>query len=187
MQRLMDSGDVYLVTFEGWYDAGQEEYYTETKARDVEYTYLQAAGASDEENYYFKLVLPIRIDWSRCSRIIPTSSVPTLGGTKYSDVCVRDCRMCPSVEPTSSGHRGSRSGRTCDLCLDRRVVQLHHRFGLADADSEWYAQRHGYWPASMQVIGMRSQWFHAVIWPALLMALELLSAPMRVRPFILDQ
>ena len=58
VKRLMDSGDVYLGTFEGWYDAGQEEYYTETKARDVEYTSPisgKPLERATEENYYFRL------------------------------------------------------------------------------------------------------------------------------------
>ena len=58
VKQLMDSGDVYLGTFEGWYDAGQEEYYTETKAREVAYTSPisgRPLERATEENYYFKL------------------------------------------------------------------------------------------------------------------------------------
>ena len=58
VKQLMDSGDVYLGTFEGWYDAGQEEYYTETKAREVEYTSPisgKPLERATEENYYFRL------------------------------------------------------------------------------------------------------------------------------------
>ena len=31
----------------------------------------------------------------------------------------------------------------------------------------------GYWPASLHVMAKEISWFHAVIWPALLLALEL--------------
>ena len=37
LRRLMATGDVYLGTFEGWYDEGQEEYHTENKARELNY------------------------------------------------------------------------------------------------------------------------------------------------------
>ncbi len=38
IQRLIASGDIYLGTFEGWYDEGQEEYVTENAAREKNYT-----------------------------------------------------------------------------------------------------------------------------------------------------
>ena len=37
VEKLLKSGDVYLGKFEGWYDEGQEEYYTETKAKECNY------------------------------------------------------------------------------------------------------------------------------------------------------
>ena len=48
VKRLLDTGDVYLGEFEGWYDEGQEEYVTETKAKESdlhEPDLRQAAGA----------------------------------------------------------------------------------------------------------------------------------------------
>ncbi|HRK31012.1 MAG TPA: class I tRNA ligase family protein, partial [Tepidisphaeraceae bacterium] len=32
-QRLVDQGDIYLGSYEGWYDEGQEEFVTETEAK----------------------------------------------------------------------------------------------------------------------------------------------------------
>ena len=37
VKRLLDSGAVSPGTFEGWYDEGQEEYHTETKAKELDY------------------------------------------------------------------------------------------------------------------------------------------------------
>jgi methionyl-tRNA synthetase len=49
--------------------------------------------------------------------------------------------------------------------------------GMGDPDGTiapgLHAQRAKYWPAQYHVIGKEILWFHAVIWPALLMALEL--------------
>jgi methionyl-tRNA synthetase len=45
--------------------------------------------------------------------------------------------------------------------------------GLGEPEGDWYARRGGYWPATYHVIGKEILWFHAVIWPAMLMALEL--------------
>ena len=38
VQQLLDRDAVYLGVFEGWYDEGQEEYHTETRAKELEYT-----------------------------------------------------------------------------------------------------------------------------------------------------
>ena len=58
VQRLRDTGAAYLGTFEGWYDAGQEEYFAENKAKELEYkspvTGRDLVRAT-EENYYFRL------------------------------------------------------------------------------------------------------------------------------------
>ena len=37
ISMLLERGDVYLGTFEGWYDEGQEEYHTETSAKDLDF------------------------------------------------------------------------------------------------------------------------------------------------------
>jgi len=38
IRRLLDNGDIYLGTYEGWYDEGQEDFVTETEARTRNYT-----------------------------------------------------------------------------------------------------------------------------------------------------
>ncbi|MCL4211566.1 MAG: class I tRNA ligase family protein, partial [Phycisphaerales bacterium] len=58
VRALMDSGDVYLGDFEGWYDAGQEEYVTDSKAK--EYGYQSPINGKPlvrrkEHNYFFRL------------------------------------------------------------------------------------------------------------------------------------
>ena len=58
LRRLMATGDVYLGTFEGWYDEGQEEYHTENKARELNYQSPISGKAlvrATEQNYYFRL------------------------------------------------------------------------------------------------------------------------------------
>ena len=58
VELLKEKDAVYLGQFEGWYDEGQEEYYTETKAKELDYK-SPISGKdmvrSSEENYYFKL------------------------------------------------------------------------------------------------------------------------------------
>ena len=44
-----------------------------------------------------------------------------------------------------------------------------------EAESNFHSKEglKGYWPASLHVMAKEISWFHAVIWPALLLALEL--------------
>jgi methionyl-tRNA synthetase len=58
VKRLRDSGHIYLGKFEGWYDEGQEEYHTETRAKELEYRSPISGKPlvrATEENYYFRL------------------------------------------------------------------------------------------------------------------------------------
>ncbi|HAC08834.1 MAG TPA: methionine--tRNA ligase, partial [Phycisphaerales bacterium] len=54
----LDTGDVYLGEYEGWYDEGQEEYVTETKAKESDFKSPISGKPlvrANERNYYFKL------------------------------------------------------------------------------------------------------------------------------------
>jgi len=58
VQALLDTGDVYLGDYEGWYDAGQEEYIPESKAKQLEYKSPfngKPLVRKAEKNYFFKL------------------------------------------------------------------------------------------------------------------------------------
>ena len=58
ISMLLERGDVYLGTFEGWYDEGQEEYHTETSAKELDFKSPingKPLVRASEENYYFKL------------------------------------------------------------------------------------------------------------------------------------
>ena len=58
VRRLVEADAVYLGEFEGWYDEGQEEYYPETKARDIDYKSPISGKPlvrAREKNYFFRL------------------------------------------------------------------------------------------------------------------------------------
>src|SRR3954468_14804243 len=58
VRRLLASGDIYLGSYEGWYDEGQEEFVTETEAKDHEYK-SSISGRPlvryKEPTYFFRL------------------------------------------------------------------------------------------------------------------------------------
>ena len=54
----------------------------------------------------------------------------------------------------------------CDVCLAGRAEQLRHRLRLSRRD----APRWHFWPADLHLVGKDILRFHAVYWPAFLMA-----------------
>ena len=58
VERLLKTGDIYLGEFVGWYDEGQEEYVTETRAKELDYKSPISGKPlvrATEKNYYFRL------------------------------------------------------------------------------------------------------------------------------------
>src|SRR5207237_9452377 len=58
VQRLLDNGDIYLGSYEGWYDEGQEEFVTETEAKSHEYKSAISGRPLvrySEPTYFFRL------------------------------------------------------------------------------------------------------------------------------------
>ena len=176
VQRLMDSGDVYLGTFEGWYDVGEEAYYTETKAREVEYTSPVSGKPLEratEENYYFRLsAYQDRLEAMFADHpdfVRPEARRNEVLGRLREGL--QDVPMSRTNFTWGIGVPGAPE-HVIYVWIDA-LFNYITALGLGDQDSEWYQTRHHYWPASVQVIGKEILWFHAVIWPALLMALGL--------------
>jgi len=176
VKRLMDSGDVYLGTFEGWYDVGQEEYYTETKAREVEYVSPISGKPLDratEENYYFRL----SAYQERLEQLYAEHPGFVRPDARRNEVLGRmreglqDVPISRTNFTWGIGVPGA-PAHVIYVWIDA-LFNYITALGLGEPDSDWYAERHHHWPATVQVLGKEILWFHAVIWPALLMALEL--------------
>ncbi|MEC8559402.1 MAG: methionine--tRNA ligase [Planctomycetota bacterium] len=173
VRRLLESGDVYLGEFEGWYDEGQEEYHTETKAKELGYASPisgQPLVRATQTNYFFRL-------------------------SAYQERLERLFGERPDfVRPEA--RRNEVLGRLRDGLQDVPITRTNFEWGIpVPGDEEhviyvWidalmnYAtavgmceepdgDRSRYWPADFHVIGKEILWFHAVIWPAVLMALGL--------------
>jgi methionyl-tRNA synthetase len=176
VKRLMESGDVYLGTFEGWYDAGQEEYWTETKAKEVDYTSPisgKPLERATQDNYYFKLsAFQNRIEALFAEH--PTFVRPEarrneiLGRLREGllDVPISRTNFTWGIPvPGNEEH-------VIYVWIDA-LFNYITALGLGEPNGARAGERRDYWPATYQVIGKEILWFHAVIWPALLMALGL--------------
>jgi methionyl-tRNA synthetase len=190
--RLLASGSVYRGTFEGWYDESQEEYLTEAAAKAQGYRSAISGKPlvrASEENYYFRLsAFQERLEG--LFRDNPSFVQPqgrfneVLGRLRegLQDVPITRTKFSWGIafpgDPahviyvwidallnyvTALGLGALESG--CDAS---RIAAGAHPDDVALA-----RERAHLWPASYHVIGKEILWFHAVIWPAVLMALEL--------------
>ena len=170
-QKLYDRGDIYKGTYEGWYCTPCESYWTERKigeeqlcpdcGRPVEWI--------EEENYFFKM-------------------------TKYGDRLLEHIKEHPEfIQPESRRNEMIRYIEESleDLSVSRTSFDWgvtvpfdedHVAYVWLDALSNYITaigyladedRFNHYWPADIHLVGKDILRFHTVIWPCILMALEL--------------
>lgn len=173
VRKLEASGDIYLGAYEGWYDEGQEEFITETEAKDADFK-SRISGRPlvryKEPTYFLKL-------------------------TKYVDAVYRAIESDQlQVRPASRRNEilSKLKGWDQDLSISRASLSwgipmpndpAHVLYVWIDALSNYITaigypdkREEGYdryWPASVHLIGKEILWFHAFYWPVMLIALGL--------------
>lgn len=169
VRELLDSGDVYLGEYEGWYDAGQEEYVPESRAKEYDYkspVNRQPLIRKKEQNYFFRL--------SRYADELLTLlesgdpfSVQPLSRRNEVVARIRDGLNDVPISRTGAGGWGitvpGNEAHTIYVWIDALFNYL------STVDTE---DRRKYWPATVHVTAKDILWFHAVIWPAMLLALQ---------------
>jgi methionyl-tRNA synthetase len=172
VKRLLETGDVYLGEFEGWYDEGQEEYVTETKAKETDFKSPISGKPlvrANERNYYFKL----SAYQERLEALFADQPGFVKPDARRNEVLGRLRGGLQDVPITRTNFTWGipfpgDEEHVIYVWIDA-LLNYATALNLADADDD----RHRYWPATFHVIGKEILWFHAVIWPAVLMALEL--------------
>jgi methionyl-tRNA synthetase len=169
---LQASGDIYRGQYTGWYDEGQEEYLTETAARDAQYK-SPVTGKPlvrrTEDCYFFRLsayraslleLLERRPDWVR-----PDSRRSEVLGRLRQDL--HDVPVSRPVTADPATQWGIRMPHDPQHRVYVWIDALFNYLSAVDTP----ARRH-VWPPDVHLIGKDILWFHAVIWPALLLALQ---------------
>ncbi len=179
VEKLVASGDIYLGSYEGWYDEGQEEFVTETDAKAQDYKSAisgRPLTRYSEPTYFFRL-------------------------TKYVGRVLEHIERHPHfLQPESRRNEvlSKIKQGVEDLSISRATLKwgipmlsdpAHVVYVWIDALSN-YVTALGYgsddevnfqkfWPADVHLIGKDILWFHTVYWPAMLFALGL-EPPKRV-------
>ncbi len=165
-KKAYDNGDIYKGTYEGLYCKGCEEFKTEKELvngkcpeHNVQLEQIK------EESYFFKL-------------------------SKYKKQIVELIEKKQLIAPDSRANEILSRLQTDDL-KDLSVTRVNKDWGIPcpidkkhtiyvwfDALINYYSatQKKGYekfWPADVHIIGKGINWFHSVIWPAMLLSLKL--------------
>lgn len=170
---LRDSGDIELGDYEGWWDASQEEYVTETTAREHEYK-SPVTGRDLEKrkqrNYFFKLSKYAE----RLEKHIEEHPGFIRPESRRNEVLGRiktGLQDVPVSRAVDSDDARSQWGILMPGDNEHRIYvwidALFNYLSAVDTDD-----RRKYWPADVHVMAKDILWFHAVIWPCLLMALN---------------
>ncbi|NLL71816.1 MAG: methionine--tRNA ligase [Epulopiscium sp.] len=171
-KRLYDQGDIYKSTYEGWYCTPCETFFTERQLqegkcpdchRDVEKV--------KEESYFFKLSKyqdrliqyieehPEFIQpQSRKNEMLNNFLKPGL-----EDLCVSRTSFNWGVPVTFD------EGHVVYVWIDALSNYISALGYLTGQDGEFKK----YWPADVHLVGKEIVRFHTIIWPIILMALDL--------------
>ncbi|MEB8069003.1 methionine--tRNA ligase [Mammaliicoccus fleurettii] len=181
-EKLLAQGDIYLGEYEGWYSIPDETYYTETQLVDPVYEDGKIVGGKSpdsghevelvkEESYFFKLdnysdrllkffdenpdfILPI----SRKNEMINNFIKPGL-----EDLAISRTTFDWGIKvPSNPKH-------VVYVWIDA-LVNYISALGYLSDDDELFKK---YWPADVHLMAKEIVRFHSIIWPILLMALDL--------------
>ncbi len=178
-KKLNDNGDIYLGKYEGWYSVREEAYFTEdelTTAEDGQkFTPLGTEVEWVEEpSYFFKLssytdrlieYYAANIDAvqpsSRMNEIV--SFLKQEGGLRDLSISRHKSRLKWGIPvPGDEDH-------VMYVWLDA-LTNYITALGYPDENTEDFKK---FWPADYHVIGKDITRFHAIYWPAFLMAANL--------------
>ncbi|MEM1445298.1 MAG: methionine--tRNA ligase [Planctomycetota bacterium] len=165
---LLKSGDVYAGEYSGWYDAGQEEYVPETKAAAQDFksdVNGKPLVKKTEKNYFFKLSA-YRDQLLEHFEKHPDFVQPDARRNEIVNR-IKEAQDVP-ISRTGSGGWGIPVPGDEEQTIYVWIDALFNYLTYVDTD-----ERRHYWQAgATHFIAKDILWFHAAIWPALLLALN---------------
>lgn len=173
--RLVESGDIYLSKYAGWYAVRDEAYYGEDELKDgPNGKKIAPSGAEcewvEEESYFFRLSA-----WA--DRLLDLYQ-------KHPEFIQPDTRRNEVISFVKGGLRDLSVSRTrltwgvpvpdapghvMYVWIDA-LTNYISALGYPDADAPLFKK---FWPADVHMVGKDILRFHAVYWPAFLMAAKL--------------
>lgn len=180
-ERLLKQQDIYLGEYEGWYSVPDETYYTETQLVDPIFENGEIVGGKSpdsghkvelvkEESYFFNLS-------KYTDRLLefydenPDFIQPPSRKNEMINNFIKPGLEDLAVSRTSFDwgiHVKSNPKHVVYVWIDALVNYISSLGYLSDDDSLFKK----YWPADIHIMAKEIVRFHSIIWPILLMALD---------------
>lgn len=168
LQKIYDNGWIYEGLYEGFYCVGCEKFLTEVDIIDKKCPLHPTRKLiyQKEKNYFFKL-----------SRFAPkilseikSGEYEILPEARKNEVI---SRLEQGVQDISISRAGVAWGISVPWNKSQTIyVWVEALFNYYTA-TQFLVGKKNFWPADLHLIGKDILWFHAVIWPALLLAAKL--------------
>ena len=168
-KKLYDKGDIYKKDYEGLYCYGCEEFKLEKELVNGKcQEHNDKPKLIKEENYFFKLS-------KYKGRILKlVSSNDFIVPEKFRQEIISRLKN-DDLNDISVSRKGAKWG------IDVPIDKNHKIYVWIDALSNYISaldypngkNYKKYWPADLHVIGKGINWFHTVIWPAILMSADI--------------
>ena len=181
-RKLDATGVIYKSTYEGWYCSGCEAFVTETEAHDNNYVcpdHHKPYEKLSEDNYY----LATSKFTDQICEFVKNAVVPEFRGKELLGLLkdgAKDVSISRPVDKLSWGVPvpGDES-QVMYVWID---ALSNYLTTLGYPDEDWHSD---FWPAKVEIVGKDILRFHAIIWPAMLLALGLpLPEKLMVHGFI---
>ena len=173
--KLVESGDVYLSKYSGWYSVSDEAYYDEKEIINDKGKKIALSSGSlvewvEEDSYFFKLS-----KWQdKLLSFYKTNPNFIMPKTRQNEIIsfVENGLKDLSVSRTSFSWGipvPNNTKHVIYVWLDA-LTNYISALNYPDNDNKFYKN---FWPASLHIIGKDILRFHAVYWPAFLMAAKI--------------
>jgi methionyl-tRNA synthetase len=174
-ERLVASGDIYLDKYSGWYSVSDEAFYDEDEIKDLDGKKISISSGStvewvEEESYFFKLSAWSRklLDFYKKNDkfILPNSrknEVVSFVEKGLKDLSISRTSFSWGIPvPKNNKH-------VIYVWLDA-LTNYISALNFPDTKNDKF---NNFWPADLHIIGKDILRFHAVFWPAFLLAAKL--------------
>jgi methionyl-tRNA synthetase len=174
-ERLVKSGDIYLDKYSGWYSVSDEAFYDEDEVEDQNGIKISKSSGSkvewvEEESYFFKLSAwtDKLLDHYKKNKefILPNSRKNEV--VSFVEKGLKDLSI--SRTSFSWGIKVPKNNKHVIYVWLDALTNYISALNFPDTNDEKFKN---FWPADVHIIGKDILRFHAVFWPAFLLAANL--------------
>lgn len=172
LEKLKAKGDVYEDTYKGVYCVGCEEFKSERDLVDGKCPEHRPDQVQyrEEKNYFFRISKYI----PEIKKRLEDGTLPLIPENKKTEMLAK---LAEPVKDTSISRQNVKWGIPIPWDKEQTtyvwVEALMNYYSATRIDWNDGVNREEFWPADVHFLGKGNNWFHSVIWPSLLLALDL--------------